>query len=112
MIMPKPHPAIVIVNNSVMKYPATRLFGHPAALIKPKSRVLWAIMKKAIKEVSTAPTAKISMPMKGINCENKELIPIVNMLVADVKPLRRVLNSNRNVVEATLSAKAVMDKLV
>jgi hypothetical protein len=50
--------------------------------------------------------------MKGINCENKELIPIVNMLVADVKPLRRVLNSNRNVVEATLNAKAAMVKPV
>ena len=110
--MPKPHPAMVIVNNSVMKYPATRLFGHPAAFIKPKSRVLWAIIKKAINEVSTAPTAKISIPMKKINCENNAPIPKVNMLVADVKLLKRLLNSKKNIVEATLNAKVAMVKLV
>jgi hypothetical protein len=69
-------------------------------------------MKNAMKEVSTAPTAKISIPIKNMNCENNESIPIVNMLEVDVKPLRRVLNSNRNVVEATLNAKAAMVKLV
>jgi hypothetical protein len=50
--------------------------------------------------------------MKNINCVNNEFIPIVRMLLADVKPLRRVLNSNRNVVEATLSAEAAMVKIV
>jgi hypothetical protein len=69
-------------------------------------------MKKTIKELSTAPTAKISIPMKNMNCENIALIPIVNMSVPDVKPLKRVLNSNKNIVEATLNAKAATVKLV
>jgi hypothetical protein len=69
-------------------------------------------MKKAIKEVNTAPTAKISTPMKKMNCVNSELIPMVNMLVADVKLLKRLLNSNKNIVEVTLNVKAAMVKLV
>lgn len=69
-------------------------------------------MKYAMKDVSTAPTAKMRMPMKSRNCENSEVIPIVRMLLDDVKPFKRLLNSNRNVVEATLNVKVNMVKPV
>jgi hypothetical protein len=70
-------------------------------------------MKKAIKEVSTIPTAKMSMPMKSINCENSEVIPSLNRFVADVRPMPKLLlNSSKNSVEATLKAKVTMVKPV
>ena len=42
---PKKQPDNVTISSSVMKKPATRLFGHPAALINPKSRVRCAIIR-------------------------------------------------------------------
>jgi DNA polymerase sigma len=64
---PKTQPTKVTVKSSVIKYPATRLFGHPAALINPKSLVSCAIIKKTMKDVRTAPTTKIKNPMKKMN---------------------------------------------
>jgi hypothetical protein len=65
-------------------------------------------MKKAMKEVNIAPTAKMRMPMKSMNCENNTLIPIVKTSFADVKPPKRLLKSSRNIVEATLNAKVAI----
>ena len=73
------HPIKVTVNSSVMKYPPTKLLGHPAALIKPKSRVRCAIIKKTIKDVRTAPTMKMRAPMKVRNCPKVALKPNVKV---------------------------------
>ena len=111
--IPKTQPTRVTVKSSVMKYPATRLFGHPAAFINPKSLVLCAIIKKTMKDVRTAPTTKIKMPMKRMNWLKIALKPSVNVPVAEAIPKpKRLLKSKRNRVEATLNVKVAMVRLV
>jgi hypothetical protein len=107
------HPINVVVRSSVIKYPPTRLFGHPAALINPKSRVLCAIIKKATKAVNTAPMAKINTPIKNVNCDKIAFKPCVNVPTAEAAPNpKRLLNNKRNKVEATLNVKVVIVMLV
>ena len=111
--MPKTELISVIVKSSVMKYPATRLFGHPAAFIKPKSRVLCAIIKKTTKDVKTAPTRKIRTPMKRMNWPKMAVRPSVSMPFADAMPRpKRLLNSKRKSDEATLNVKVMIVRLV
>jgi hypothetical protein len=69
-------------------------------------------MKKAMKEVNIAPTAKMRMLMKRMNCENNMPIPNVKTSFEDVKPPKRLLKSSRNIVEATLNAKVAIVKPV
>ena len=65
-------------------------------------------MKKAIKDVRTAPTTKIRKLMKEIIWEKITFIPTVKTLVAEVKLPSWLLNSSRNTVEATLNVKVAM----
>ncbi len=110
---PKTQPTKVTINNSVRKYPATRLFGQPAAFINPKSRVLCVIIKKTINDVSTAPTKKINTPINRINWLKIAVKPKVKVPVADDIPNpKRLLNNKRNRVEATLNVKVAIVKLV
>ena len=107
--IPRTQPQKVTVKSSVAKYPATRLFGHPTAFIKPKSRVLWAIIKKIINDVNTAPTIKIKTPMYMMNWLKIAVKPSVKVLVAEAIPMpKRLLNSKRNKVDATLNVKVAM----
>jgi hypothetical protein len=66
-----------------------------------------------MKEVNTAPTAKISMPMKSRNCVRVVVNPAVNVPVVEdkLKP-KRLPYSKRNSVDATLNVKVAMIKLV
>jgi hypothetical protein len=63
-------------------------------------------MKKATKEVNTAPMAKIRMPINSINWESNAFIPSVNSPVAEPKPKPKwLLNNKRNSVDATVNVK-------
>ena len=111
--MPKTQLTKVTINSSVMKYPATRLFGQPAALINPKSLVLCAIIKKTMKEVSTAPIIKISMTINKLNWLKIAVRPNVNLPAVDAIPNpKRLLNNKINRVEATLNVKVAIVRLV
>jgi hypothetical protein len=50
--------------------------------------------------------------MKKVNCEKIAFIPIVNISVFDVKPPSLLLNNRRNMVDATLSAKVAIVRVV
>jgi hypothetical protein len=60
-------------------------------------------MKKIAKDVTTAPTAKISIPMNSVNCEKMDDNPEVKILPdAFIPEPIFLLKSNRKSVEATL----------
>jgi hypothetical protein len=67
-----------------------------------------------MKEIITAPTAKIKIPMKSTNCEKTTDKPrVIVSSVADVIPKPNLsLNSNKKSVEATLHVKLIMLRLV
>ena len=72
-----------------------------------------AIIKKAMKEVNTAPTTKINMPTKIKNWVRVLVKPTVKVPVAEAKlKPKRLPYSKRNSVEATLKIKVAMIKPV
>jgi hypothetical protein len=104
--MPKMQLVRVMIRSSVKKKEKTSPFGQPAAFIRPKSRVLCFIIKSTTKEVITAPTAKIRIPMNSMNCENTVDKPLVSEVTdwATSIPIR-LLKRSRKSVEATLNVK-------
>jgi hypothetical protein len=66
-----------------------------------------------MKEVNTAPTAKINAPTKIKNCVRAMVKPAVNVPVAEAKlKPKRLPYNKRNRVEATLNVKVAMVKVV
>ncbi len=64
-------------------------------------------------DVSTRPTIKIRTPMKSRNWPKIAVKPNVKVPVAEANPKpKRLLNSKRNVVEATLRVKVSTVRVV
>ncbi|MDX1814043.1 MAG: hypothetical protein R3319_04565 [Candidatus Bathyarchaeia archaeon] len=96
-----------------MKYAKTRPFGHPAALISPKSFVLCFIVKKTIKLVITVPIVKIKIPTKSKNCAKMADRPVVIISAVDAtpKPTRSLMRIKKS-VEATLNVTVATVRVV